>query len=249
MSILRHLVLSSLVAGFAVPSSSGADVLLTNGRTLQVTEWAADGGNIRLTFAGGGQMTLPRDQVRTIRPSDPIPSPPAEKPQVPAPGPDVAPTVTPSPAVAPPRSVSDTVGSPGMDIDAVIDLLAARHGVSPRLVRAVIEAESDWNPRAVSRAGAAGLMQLMPGTARGRGVTDPFDPEQNLDAGVAELAANLRRYSGEMSLALAAYNAGGQAVSRHGGIPPYRETLQYVRQVLDRYFTAADLPRLGPAVP
>jgi soluble lytic murein transglycosylase-like protein len=135
--------------------------------------------------------------------------------------------------------------NPGVDIDAVIDALATRHGVSPRLVRAVIEAESGWNPRAVSRKGAAGLMQLMPGTARGHGVTDPFDPEQNLDAGVAELGAHLRQYEGELSLALAAYNAGGRSVARYGGIPPYRETLCYVRQVLDRYFTAGDLPRLG----
>jgi len=190
-------------------------------------------------------MTLPLAQVREILPSAPAAEARPEPPPAAAPITVTAPTPQPDPPAVPTGPEPGRSAAAGVDIDSVIDALAVRHGVSPRLVRAVIEAESGWNPRAVSRKGAAGLMQLMPGTARGHGVTDPFDPEQNLDAGVAELGAQLRAYSGELSLALAAYNAGGRAVARHGGIPPYRETIEYVRHVLDRYFTAADLPPLS----
>ena len=103
----------------------------------------------------------------------------------------------------------------------------------------MIEVESAWNPRAVSPKGAKGLMQLMPATVRSHGVTDPFDPAQNVEAGTRELASHLVHHSGEFALALAAYNAGPTAVARYQGIPPYRETLDYVDRVLDLYFTWA----------
>jgi soluble lytic murein transglycosylase-like protein len=109
--------------------------------------------------------------------------------------------------------------------------IARRHGVAEPLVHAVIEVESKYNPKAVSRAGAMGLMQLMPKTADRFSVADAFDPVQNVDAGVRYLKELLERYSGQVRLALAAYNAGEEAVERHGGIPPYRETIDYVRRV------------------
>jgi soluble lytic murein transglycosylase-like protein len=109
--------------------------------------------------------------------------------------------------------------------------IARRHGVAEPLVHAVIEVESKYNPKAVSRAGAMGLMQLMPKTANRFSVADAFDPVQNVDAGVRYLKELLERYSGQVRLALAAYNAGEEAVERHGGIPPYRETIDYVRRV------------------
>jgi soluble lytic murein transglycosylase-like protein len=109
--------------------------------------------------------------------------------------------------------------------------IARRHGVAEPLVHAVIEVESKYNPKAVSRAGAMGLMQLMPKTATRFSVADAFDPVQNVDAGVRYLKELLERYSGQVRLALAAYNAGEEAVERHGGIPPYRETIDYVRRV------------------
>ncbi|HEY3397661.1 MAG TPA: lytic transglycosylase domain-containing protein [Armatimonadota bacterium] len=114
----------------------------------------------------------------------------------------------------------------------LVQTAAARHGVDPDLVHAVIQAESDYNPRCHSSAGAMGLMQLMPENARDAGLTDPYDPAQNIEGGVQELSGYLRRYHGDVRLSLAAYNAGPGAVHRYGGIPPYRETQAYVPRVL-----------------
>jgi Transglycosylase SLT domain len=110
--------------------------------------------------------------------------------------------------------------------------VAARYGVPERLVTAIIRVESDFNPRAVSHRGARGLMQLMPTTAAVLGVRDAFDPTENLHAGVRHLRTLIDRFDNNLPLALAAYNAGEQAVLRHGGIPPYPETQEYVERIL-----------------
>ena len=112
---------------------------------------------------------------------------------------------------------------------------AVRHRVDHRLVESLIEMESSFNARAVSHAGAMGLMQLMPAVARRYGVSDALDPAQNVDAGVRHLRGLLLRYGGDIQLALAAYNAGAGAVDRYDGVPPYRETHEYVLRVLYRY--------------
>jgi hypothetical protein len=121
------------------------------------------------------------------------------------------------------------------EIDTVIEEAASRHNVDPNLVRAIVKVESNFNPRAVSHKGAMGLMQLMPATARSLNVSNPFDPHQNVEAGVRHFRHLLNNFNGDVSLSLAAYNAGQGAVERNGGIPPYRETRNYVRQITDLY--------------
>jgi len=121
------------------------------------------------------------------------------------------------------------------DIDAAIDEAAARHHVDPSLVRSVVKVESNFNPNAVSRKGAMGLMQLMPSTARSLNVSNPFDPQQNVDAGVRHLRKLLDSYGGNVRLSLAAYNAGSGAVSRSAGVPHFRETQNYVRRITNLY--------------
>lgn len=130
---------------------------------------------------------------------------------------------------------------PAMTIDRdgterMVREAAERHHVDPALVRAVIETESGWNPRAVSRRGAGGLMQLIPTTAERYGATDLFNPQQNIDAGVRHLKMLLERYNGNLDLALAAYNAGEGAVDKAHGVPAFRETRDYVQKVQNAYF-------------
>ncbi len=130
---------------------------------------------------------------------------------------------------------------PAMNIDRdgvekLVREAADRHRVDPALVRAVIETESNWNPKAYSHKGAGGLMQLIPTTAQRYGAYDVFNPQQNIDAGVKHLRTLLERYNGNLDLALAAYNAGEGAVDRAHGIPAFRETRNYVQRVQDAYF-------------
>ncbi len=259
-SLLRRtLVPASLAVAALVlaPGTARADVAtLKSGRTIEVASFRLNGDRVELSLPGGGQIALPAGEVREIRrqpltteiaPPDAPAQPaaksaaevvPPEEPGAPSSG-TTAPAETPAAAATPDAAIAaaeaeELLPKGKVDRRALMQMaskIARRHGVDEPLVHAVIEVESKYNPKAVSRAGAMGLMQLMPKTANRFSVADAFDPVQNVDAGVRYLKELLERYSGQVRLALAAYNAGEEAVERHGGIPPYRETIDYVRRV------------------
>ena len=137
------------------------------------------------------------------------------------------------------RRTAGRLLAPGVAISGLIDHYARDRRLSPQLVQAVIQVESGYNPKARSRKGAMGLMQLMPDTARSLRVDDPYDPAQNIRGGTLYLRRQLDRFSGDLTLALAAYNAGPTAVTKYSGVPPYRETRNYVRKVLQLYHGTA----------
>lgn len=143
-------------------------------------------------------------------------------------GAQLATAMTPAPAIA-----TTPAAAPGATpFAAEISAAAARNGVDPSLLTGLIRAESNFDPGATSPAGAQGLTQLMPGTAAGLGVTNPLDPVQSIEGGARYLRQQLDRFGGDVTKALAAYNAGPGAVERFGGVPPYEETQNYVRRVL-----------------
>ncbi|MFD3445992.1 lytic transglycosylase domain-containing protein [Microbacteriaceae bacterium 4G12] len=115
----------------------------------------------------------------------------------------------------------------------IIQEMSTRYGVPKELIQKMIEVESSYNPNTVSSAGAMGLMQLMPENVKEQGVTNPFDPKQNIEAGVKEISGYLKKYNGDLVLSLAAYNAGPGNVQKYGGIPPFRETQNYIKKILN----------------
>ena len=121
------------------------------------------------------------------------------------------------------------------EILGIINEVSNKYDVDPKLIEALVKQESGFNPNAKSKAGALGLMQLMPSTAKGLGVTDPMDVRQNIEGGVKYVKSMLDRFNGNIILALAAYNAGPNAVKKYDGVPPYKETQNYVRSILSNY--------------
>jgi len=181
-------------------------VFFANGRSLSVKSHRLEGDLLILTLRSGGEVTCDRSVIARIEPDE-----------VPYPEPVTA--VTPSG-----RLLTSAL------YDEIIEKAAASEGVSAQLVRAVIQVESGYQPRARSRKGAMGLMQLMPETARLYDVIDPYEPRSNIQAGVKHLKWLLARF--ELPIALAAYNAGEATVRCFGGLPPYPETRDYVSRVL-----------------
>lgn len=203
-----------LVAASAVCAATPASadlVFLTSGRTLSVKAHRVEGETIVLTLRGGGEVTCDRTLVERIEP-DEVPYPEEKAP-------------------AEQRAPLPSSSLEAVPYGELIDTLATAHGVDPYLVKALIQVESGYKPRARSRKGAMGLMQLMPATARQYRVRNPFDPKSNIEAGIKHLKSLLSRFD-SVSLALAAYNAGEGAVERFGGVPPYRETRDYVKTIL-----------------
>lgn len=201
----------------AASTSSAEIVFMTSGGTLSVKGHKTDGDSIVLTLRGGGEVTCDKSLIEKIVPDEvphPEPAPPqAEQPQ---------------PATTTARS--------GLLKDSVYaDLIATAaeaHGVNPLLIQALIQVESNYQPRARSSKGAMGLMQIMPATAREYRVRNAYDPKSNIDAGIRKLKGLLEKFGSDVALALAAYNAGEGAVQKYNGIPPYRETQNYVSRIL-----------------
>lgn len=198
----------------AVPASAEI-VYLAAGRTLSVKSHRIDGESIILTLRSGGEVTCDRALVEKIEPDE-------------VPFPEPAPAADPVQADAAEQDLSVLDSTPYGEI---IASLSEAHGVDPLLVRALIQVESGYKPKAKSRKGAMGLMQLMPSTAREYKVRNPFEPKANIEAGIKHLKSLIDRF-GVVELALAAYNAGEGAVMKFNGIPPYRETRNYVSRIL-----------------
>jgi soluble lytic murein transglycosylase-like protein len=202
---------------FCTATSAHAEiVVLTSGRTLSVKGHRVDGESVILQMRTGGEVTCGKSLIEKIV-EDEVPHPDPE---------------TPAPAVAPEAgtdSAADVV--PVGPYAEIIAALAQTHGVDPMLVSALIQVESGNKPTARSNKGAMGLMQLMPSTARQYKLRNPYDPKANIAAGVKHLKSLLDQFR-TVDLALAAYNAGEGAVKKFNGIPPYRETRNYVSRIL-----------------
>ncbi len=215
------LTLRPILCGFAIVLAStalyGAEMVVwfVDGRTLVVESIEFDGEVATLRLAAGSQLMLPAARIEHF--------------QIRAPVVVVAP-----PKARPSAEAWHRLAGPYAEM---IRRAAQRHGLDPVLLTAVAEVESGFDPQAVSHKGAAGLLQLMPETARRFGVVNSFDPDQNVEGGAQYLEWLLTRFSGDEQLALAGYNAGEGAVDRYQGIPPFPETERYVAQVLGRVAT------------
>ncbi len=199
-----------LGACLSVADAASAElVFFATGRTMSVKGHRVSGSAIVLLLHGGGEVTCPRAIVERIAPDE-------------VPMSDAAVAVS---------ALAASMPVPA-EYAALIGRSATRHGVDANLVRAIIQVESAYRAQARSRKGAMGLMQLMPDTARRFAVKNPYDPGANIEGGIKYLKFLLDRFDVDVSLALAAYNAGETAVERFGGIPPYAETRNYVQAVL-----------------
>ena len=227
---MRSLALLILACGSA---SAGEYALLANGGRLRVDRHEQAGAKVRLYLAGG-TIEIDAAELRGFEAEDPDPRPRMEA----LPERRGAPEATVSAPAVPQAAIPAKASAPELPPEQLANAAAAKYGLPPSLVRSVMKAESGFQPRAVSPKGAVGLMQLMPGTAQTLGV-NPFDPAQNVDAGTRYLRALLEKYNGALRHALAAYNAGPAAVEKHGGVPPFAETLDYIRRV-EREWKRAD---------
>jgi transglycosylase-like protein with SLT domain len=220
---VRVVLILTVVFCLVLPASASIAVF-TDGRSMKIDTYKVEDDTIRLTLKGGGAMSLPIQRIDRIV-DDEIATPEvvAEVKKIVEEG-----------GVFPKRSWRYSEASKPLfktKFDKLIDEAARHFDVDAALVSAVIKAESDFNPREVSNKGARGLMQLMPSTAERFGVTNSFDPVANVYAGTRYLRWLLQTFEGNADLAVAAYNAGEGNVWKYKGVPPFRETLTYIRRI------------------
>ena len=207
-------LLGFLLLWTAAAASAGEYAILASGARLLVDRHELDGARVRL-YSGPGFTELAAAEVRTFEPEETVPAPAA------APAPvDPPPLVVPVPRLPSPLELANAA--------------ADKYGLPRVLLRSMMAAESSFEPQAVSPKGAIGLMQLMPSTAQDLGV-DPYDPAQNVDAAARYLRDLLDKYHGALRHALAAYNAGPAVVDKYNGIPPFRETINYIYRIEKAY--------------
>lgn len=208
---------AATIALLATVTPASAEIaFLSSGRTLSIKAHRVDGDSIVLTLRSGGEVTCKKDLIDKIEPDE-----------VPYIDPDA-----PKAAASSTETDQDAAAVDGTPYAEIITAASEAHGVNPMLVRALIQVESKFRPTARSRKGAMGLMQLMPSTAREYNVRNPFEPKANIEAGIKHLKTLLDRFGSSIELALAAYNAGPGAVEKFNGVPPYRETRNYVSRIL-----------------
>lgn len=233
--IMRIFTIVAVVAcwlGGVVPASAEL-IFFGEGRSMSVAGHRFEGDTIVVQLRGGGEMTFDRRLVSKIAP-DEVPYPAAALENDRALSPESSGPF--AEVQAPAAFAQGSGGQPKLDerrLEAyagIIDRVSAEQGVDAQIVKALIQVESGYQPRARSPKGAMGLMQLMPATARQYGLRNPYDAATNIEAGTRHLGALLQRF--DLPLALAAYNAGEAAVRRFGGIPPYPETHAYVTRIL-----------------
>jgi hypothetical protein len=211
---------AAIVALLAAAAPASAEIVfLSSGRTLSVKAHRVDGDRIVLTLRSGGQVTCDKNLIAKIEP-DEVPYQDADASRAPEPGKE------------PVAADEDGNLLDGTPYGEIIAAASEAQGVNPMLVRALIEVESKFRPTARSRKGAMGLMQLMPSTVREYNLRNPFEPKANIEAGIKHLKTLIDRFGSSIELGLAAYNAGPGAVEKFNGVPPYRETRNYVSRIL-----------------
>lgn len=214
MQMLRKLGLLALL-GAALPALAADIAVLRNGFEVRHERREVAGDRTRLYVSAGGYVEVANGDIAEIKQEEYVP-------------PVAVPGQTAGEAPA-------TTKAQGLDVHALAGKAADQHQIDQDFIEAVIRAESGGNPKARSRKGAQGLMQLMPATAGQLGVKDAYDPAANVDAGTRHLRALLEQYDGDAVKALAAYNAGAHRVAQYGGVPPYRETQAYIRRIIRDY--------------
>ncbi|MEW5806244.1 MAG: lytic transglycosylase domain-containing protein [Acidobacteriota bacterium] len=209
LSIICFIILIFPLGSVSIFASEA--IIFSDERSLIVQEHEELEGVYLLKLDGGGMMSCEKGMVKEIR------------------------FVEDQPDEAVERSLAAPVPGQKPDYEAIIEEVSREHDVDSSLVKAVVKIESNFNPFSVSPKGAQGLMQLMPKTATRFNVDNVFDPKENIQGGIRYLKFLSNRYGRRLDLILAAYNAGEEAVEKHGGVPPYRETIEYVLKVLRLY--------------